>query len=685
MFIGRSNQKAPKQSRVKFPMTVNSLYARIKNALLGETRNPLDPNIFHTLALTAFLAWVGLGADGLSSSCYGPEEAFHALGAHRYLALYLSVATAITIFVISASYSQLIELFPSGGGGYLVASKLLGSKIGVVSGTALVVDYVLTIAVSMASGTDAIFSFLPLGLQPYKLIVTIFLILFLITINMKGLKESIKFLLPIFLVFLLTHMVVVFYGIFRHVGDLPNLVVTTKDKTLTDIQTLGFFPVLYIFMRAFSMGGGTFTGIETVSNGMQALKEPRVHTGHRTMLYMSISLAFMAGGIILSYLLNQTYPKAGQTLNATLVQDLINSWNLGSNYLGYAFWLIVLLSEGALLFVAAQSGFVAGPRVLANMAVDNWVPRQFSHLSDRLVIKNGIYIMGLSSIAILLIAKGKVSFLIVLYSINVFITFSLAQLGMCNHWWRVRKQDKRWSKKIGINFVGLIVTASILIVTLSIKFFEGGWLTVLITGSFVIACLMINKHYNWVECCLRSLDDILLSLPTPAMPAEKPYRNTQAPTAVLLVSAYSGLGIHSLLSIQKLFPNYYKNFIFISAGVIDSNRFKGVEELAQLQKSVETMLGQYVDLATRFGFHAELRCRFGIDRLDELEALCQDVSKEFPHSVFFAGKLIFQQENWLNRFLHNQAALATQRRLQYQGLQMVVLPIRAMPRGTCPA
>jgi len=663
-------------------MSANSLYARIKHTLLGETRNPLDPNIFHTLALTAFLAWVGLGADGLSSSCYGPEEAFHALGAHRYLALYLSAATAITIFVISASYSQLIELFPSGGGGYFVASKLLGSKIGLVSGTALVVDYVLTIAVSMASGTDAIFSFLPIGFQPYKLIVTIFFTLFLITINLKGLKESIKFLLPIFLVFLLTHMVVVFYGIFRHLGDLPSLIVTTKDRTLTDIQTLGFFPVLYIFMRAFSLGGGTFTGIEAVSNGMQALKEPRVHTGRRTMLYMSISLAFMAGGIILSYLLNQTYPKAGQTLNATLVRDLINSWNLGSNHLGYGFWLITLLSEGALLFVAAQSGFVAGPRVLANMAVDNWVPRQFSHLSERLVIKNGIYIMGLSSIAILLIARGQVSFLIVLYSINVFITFSLAQLGMCIHWWRARRQDQRWSKKIGINFIGLIVTASILIVTLSIKFFEGGWLTILITGSFVIGCLMTRKHYEGVECCLRSLDDILLSLPAPKMPAERPFRNPQAPTAVLLVSAYSGLGVHSFLSIQKLFPNYYKNFIFISAGVVDSSRFKGVEELAQLQKSVEMLLLQYVDLATRFGFHAEFRCRFGTDRLDELEALCQDVIKEFPRSVFFAGKLIFQQENSLNRFLHNQAALATQRRLQYQGLQMVVLPIRAMPRET---
>src|SRR5215510_4197925 len=141
---------------------------RLRDLLIGGPKNLLDPRIHHTLALVAFFAWVGLGSDGLSSSCYGPQEAFLQLGAHRHLALYLMVATVLTVFLISASYSQIIELFPSGGGGYLVATKLLGNTAGVISGGALVVDYVLTIAISVASGVEALYSFLPLGLAPLK-------------------------------------------------------------------------------------------------------------------------------------------------------------------------------------------------------------------------------------------------------------------------------------------------------------------------------------------------------------------------------------------------------------------------------------------------------------------------------------------------------------------------------------
>src|SRR5712672_349084 len=137
--------------------------------LIGRPRDIKDPEVFHQISLVAFLAWVGLGSDGLSSSCYGPEEAFLALGPHQYLAVFLAMLTALTVFIISASYSQTIEQFPSGGGGYLVATKLLGRYFGLVSGAALVVDYVLTIAISIASGEDAIFSFLPVDWLPYKL------------------------------------------------------------------------------------------------------------------------------------------------------------------------------------------------------------------------------------------------------------------------------------------------------------------------------------------------------------------------------------------------------------------------------------------------------------------------------------------------------------------------------------
>ena len=190
-----------------------SRWGWLRALLIGKAKDPLAPDVFHRVSLVAFLAWVGLGSDGLSSSCYGPEEAFLALGSHTFLALVLALLMALTVFVISASYSQIIELFPTGGGGYLVATKLLGRYPGLVAGCALLVDYVLTITISIASGADAIFSFLPLAYQPYKLEAAALAIGLLIVLNLRGVKESVTVLVPIFAAFLLTHIIVVLYGI----------------------------------------------------------------------------------------------------------------------------------------------------------------------------------------------------------------------------------------------------------------------------------------------------------------------------------------------------------------------------------------------------------------------------------------------------------------------------------------
>src|SRR5437667_427821 len=237
----------------------------LKSILIGRARNVSDERLFHKISLVAVLAWVGLGADGLSSSCYGPEETFEALGAHAALAPFIALACMATIAIICASYSQIIELFPSGGGGYLVASKLLSPTVGVVSGCALLVDYVLTIAISIASGADALFSLVPPVWLPWKL--------------------------------------------------------------------------------PFALAGPA------------AL----------TLLHL--------GGLLLAYLLVRVSPEDGKTLNAVLFGKLSASWPAG---LRKAFVSVAMLSATALLFIAAQAGFLDGPRVLANMALDRWFPTRFA-------------------------------------------------------------------------------------------------------------------------------------------------------------------------------------------------------------------------------------------------------------------------------------------------------------------
>jgi len=654
--------------------------ARFRSLLFGAPRNLFDPRIHQHMALVAFFAWVGLGSDGLSSSCYGPEEMFRQLGAHQHLALYLVVAVVGTVFLISASYGHIVEQFPFGGGGYLVATKLLGSGPGVVSGCALVVDYVLTISISVAAGCEAIFSFLPAGAQGFKLFAEFAVVGWLILLNIRGVKESVLALTPIFLAFLASHAVLLTYGIFRHGSEMGHLLTDTVQDTRQAVSGIGLAGVGLVLLRAFSLGGGTFTGIEAVSNGVGILREPRVENGKRTMLYMATSLAITAGGILFCYLLNRVAFEQGKTLNASLWETLTRGWNVGGFSLSPIVVGFTLVSEGALLFVAAQTGFVDGPRTLAAMAVDEWVPKRFKNLSERLVTQNGVLGMGLAAVAVLAYTRGAVGLLVVMYSINVFLTFTLSQTGMARHWIHVRSEGKPWRRRLAVNAVGAVVTATILVITACVKFGEGGWVTLVATGALIMVCVAVRRHYQHVRRMLTSLDETLLNLPF-SESKDSPELAVEGPTAIVLVESYSGLGVHTLLSVQRLFPRHFKNFVFVTTGLVDSAQFKGVDELGALEAKVRADLVQYVTLAERMGVYAEYRYAIGTDLVQELEDLCTDLVKEFRRSVVFTGQLVFQRENLLTRTLHHETAFSIQRRLQFAGIQVIVMPIRVWDRA----
>ncbi len=648
----------------------------IRRLLFGRPRDLRDPEVFHKLSLMAFLAWVGLGADGLSSSSYGPDEAFRALAGHEYLAFYLAIMIAVTVGVISFCYTLVVEHFPSGGGGYVVASQLLGPVAGVVSGSALVVDYVLTITVSICSGVEAVLSFLPIAWHAHKVPIDVTVLLVLLVLNLRGIKESIKVLLPIFLVFVATHLLLVGYGILAHASALPQVIHQTHASLQADIGKLGFVAVLLLFLRAYSLGAGTFTGIEAVSNGVQILKEPRVATAKRTMVYMALSLIFTAGGIIFCYLLWQASPAEGKTMNAVLLERVFASWAPGGWPIGAWLVIVTLVSEGALLFVTAQTGFIDGPRVLANMAMDSWIPHRFANLSERLVSQNGVLVMGVASGLLMLYTKGNVSFLVVLYSINVFVTFTLTTAGMSRFWFTHRRSEKRWVRNFVVQSAGLVLCVAILTVIIYEKFLEGGWLTLFITSSFIVLCLLVKRHYAGVRGEIAQLDTVFEQLPDAAGPPGASEVDPKQPVAALLVSGYGGLGVHSLLSVQRLFPGTFKNVLFLSVGAVDSGAFKGSSQLDALSVNTEKNLQRYVALARRLGISAEYRYRIATDVVEEAEHLCLEIGKQYPRVIFFLGKLIFAHERFSHRFLHNDTAFAIQRRLQFKGMQTVVLPIR---------
>jgi amino acid transporter len=651
--------------------------SRLRRWLFGPPRDIQDPNIFKHISLIAFLAWVGLGADGLSSSSYGPEEAFKALGDAHYLAPALALATAFTVFIISYAYSRIIEHFPFGGGGYVVATKLLGPRFGVVSGSALLVDYVLTVTTSIASGADACFSFLPPDWQPFKLPVEFAVIGLLTLMNLRGVKESVTTLMPIFLVFLLTHAILIFGVFAAHIADFPEVTQEVSSGLRQGVATLGWVGILGLFLRAYSMGAGTYTGIEAVSNGLQIMREPKVATAKRTMVYMAVSLALTAGGITLGYLLVHANPVEGKTMNAVLTERFVDGFRLANLPVGHWFYVLTLASETALLFVAAQTGFIDGPRVMANMATDSWLPHRFAQLSNRLTMKHGVFLISSASLVTLLYTRGQIGILVLMYSINVFLTFSLSETSMVRFWLRNRKQDPKWSQHILIHVIGLTLCVSILIVNVYEKFGQGGWLTLAVTAALIALCFQIKRHYTMVHSKLRNLDEILAALPHIDTVKPPPIQPDQ-PTAVLLVGGYSGLGVHALLTIQRTFPNQFKNFIFASVGVIDSATFKGVQEVEEVRCETERSLKEYVTTAHRLGLAADYRMGIGTEAVDEAVQLCLEIAKEFPRSVFFAGKLVFEEEKWFQRILHNETAYQLQRRLQFAGLSAMVLPVRVL-------
>jgi amino acid transporter len=649
------------------------LIGKLRRTLFGSPRDINDPRTYHSVSLVALLAWVGLGADGLSSSAYGPDELYRAIGDLHFLAPALALATAGTVLLISIAYSRIIEHFPFGGGGYVVATRLLGSGAGLVSGSALLVDYVLTISVSIAAGGDAIWSFLPPHLAAWKVPAEVAAIVLLVVMNLRGVKESVSVLAPIFALFLVTHAILIVGGVGSHLGEAPVIATELVQQGRTAMGTMGWTAIAGVFIYAYSMGAGTYTGIEAVSNGLQIMREPRVATAKRTMVYMAVSLSVTAGGILLAYLLFRVAPVEGKTMNAVLLENFAGHWSAGGMPVGRWFVTGTLVISAALLFVAAQAGFLDGPRVMANMAIDSWMPHRFASLSDRLVTQSGVLLMGGASLATLVFTGGHLDQLVTMYSINVFVTFSLSQAAMLRFQWNHRERHR--SRDLAIHGLAFLLCAGILVGIVSQKFLAGGWVTLVVTGAVVALCFRIRRHYREVQVHLRRLNAVMAALPAapsgPTLPMDP-----RAPTAVMLVGSYAGLGVHALLTVQRLFPNHFKNVIFLSVGVVDAAAMKGVEEVERVRERTEGALKQYVDLAHRLGLSAGYRLSVATEALPEAERLAIEVNREFPRSVFFAGKLIFKVERFYQRLLHNETAYALQRRLQFAGMNAMVLPVR---------
>jgi len=334
--------------------------------------------------------------------------------------------------------------------------------------------------------------------------------------------------------------------------------------------------------------------------------------------------------------------------------------------------------------VAAQTGFIDDPRIMANMAIDHWFPKRFASLSDRFVTMNGVLLMGFGSIILMVISKGSVGLLVVLYSINVFITFTISQVGMVKHWWMVHDKHQPWKGKLAINGIGLILTSFILVSVIIIKFREGGWITLLITGVLIFLAINIKKHYFKTAIKLQKIrlnafneiEKLIGQRPCADRKLKKVCFNKEGKTAIILVSGFGGTGLYTFLRILENFKGVYNNIVFIRIGILNSKISRGSEELEQFTKQVKEDGEKYANVANQFGLYGKSIWTIGTDPVNEIYRIVKRIRPKLSGAALFGGQLIFSKTFYLSKLLHNHTIFSIQKRFFKFGIPIVIFPIK---------
>ena len=465
---------------------------KIKHLLIGD---PLPTKLLHEKRLNKIRALAAFSPDALSSIAYANQEIYLGLviagAAGLGLAWPIGLAITALLIIVAISYYQTIQGYPSGGGSYVVARQNLGTLPGLVAASALLIGYLLTAAVSLTAGVEAIASAFPL-LWPYRVTIALLLLGIITIANLRGLRESGTLMaVPVYL-FLFTYLPMLVYGIFVLArGGAGNLSAIAPPA----IEPLS----LFIILHAFSAGCTALTGIEAISNGVPSFHPPESKNAGRTLVVMAVLMAVLfVGSIGLTQHL-AVIPNPQETILSALARRLLDN--------GPAYYLIQFATM-AILAVAANTSFAGFPRLAAILAQDGFLPRQLTGLGDRLVFNNGIASLAIATGFLIVVFRGNSHALVPLFAIGVFMAFTLSQTGMVVHWWRERSKNPRtWQIKSLMNGLGALATASTVVVIGISKFLEGAWITILLIPLIMFVFLQIRAHYRTVgkQLSLRGL------------------------------------------------------------------------------------------------------------------------------------------------------------------------------------
>ncbi|WP_423920037.1 APC family permease [Frigoribacterium sp. 2-23] len=481
-----------------------------KRWLIGD---PLPSEKLEGQLLPKHLALPIFASDPLSSVAYAPQELLMILliGGLGFLTLAPWVATAVVVLliVVVVSYRQLIKAYPSGGGDYEVAHKNLGEKAGLVVASALLVDYVMTVAVSVASGVDNIISAVP-ELAPARVELAVFFVILLAAVNLRGVRESSKaFAIPTYLFVASVFVMIVIALVRTALGDPPVAESAQYSVRADDLSHAAF---VLLLLRAFSSGCSALTGVEAISNGVPAFRRPKVKNAQRTLVLMgSIAIVLFVGLTAVALISKVHYAEvpchligweqcATQPQRSLIAQ--IASAVFGTSLFGIPFYLIQACTA-AVLLLAANTAFNGFPLLGSILARDEYAPKALNTRGDRLIYSNGVIVLALVACAIMIVYRANVTQLIQLYIIGVFVSFTLGQTGMVKHWWGLLKngcsdRGAVW-RGLVINLVGALMTLSVLVVVTITKFTHGAWLVFVIMPILFVLMLGVNRYYRDVQ------------------------------------------------------------------------------------------------------------------------------------------------------------------------------------------
>ena len=591
-----------------------SFYPRIKQFLLGRTL-PTSAHSEERLSNTAALAV--LSSDALSSVAYATEEILKVLvlagSAVLGGSIWIALAIALLLLIITLSYQQTIRAYPSGGGAYIVAHDNLGLYPGLIAAASLMIDYVLTVTVSIASGVDNLTS-IP-AFQPWRHFSVELCLLFIILImlaNLRGVKESGRiFMIPTY-AFMVSVLIMIAVGFYNQA--------TGQIHASTPVIQAAEPLSLLLILRAFSQGCTALTGVEAISNGVPAFKPPEWKNARITMLYMGLILGLMFLGITHFANVYHIVPNPEETVISQL------SHNIFGDGLLYNFFQIATL---LILLLAANTSYADFPRLSSLLARDGFAPRQLAFLGERLVFSNGIILLSLFGAVLIVVFKGSVDRLISLYAVGVFTSFTLSQAGMVRHWFKERLAG--WQARALMNGLGAITTAVVLLVILQTKFLAGAWIVAVAIPLIVSLFLAIRRHYQHVAERL-SIQEML---PRAYIPRPKPAVVTHP--AVVIVGQLN-LGTVEALDYARTIADEIVA-VHVDLGSTDQEKLQ--EQWRQLESDISLKI---IDSPYRALIEPI------VDFISNFEA---------RHQGVFTTIIIptFVPRNWWESFLHNQTAL----------------------------